>query len=376
MPPTPISLREDQWEGSKPGKFFQRGRLLKIDEIEKAMARKEYADDVRDGESSLSMLRIIRAQKDNPIMHCMMKTPARLEVSRLQHVTGRDGFQGIFNDGSFKGKPKKISENNTEEWRCFSWWSVAVPRDTISSIRRVGFEELPCISEQVSLMKMRIYNQFANSPVFKDGSRYGNFKFSFSVEDLVTAYQDQHCSGGPAVFRILGTWTYQQEILHTVLVHGPQYDHLFQDLPEITRDTQQSVYQREDGVFMFNLESTSITFTLRLDSQGHVEGLTGSRRSQCVWNNPSFAFFLPEGGPLKLDISRENLGACKDVKPVMQSRGDRVPVKEATKLIQSHFQARDGSQGIKNGISTLPGDNSLEMRSPKRRRQLDDHHSA
>ncbi|XP_069495590.1 uncharacterized protein [Ambystoma mexicanum] len=316
MSQPPINLREDTWPGCKPGKYFQRGRFLKIDEIKVDLEAKRKSKNVRDQTLSLIMLRNINAMAEDPLMQFMRRSPAKLTVSRLQHVTGLDGFQGITNDGGFKGKAKNISATDSEIWQCFSWWSIVVSQETITSIRENWRHRIPAAT----------LNQFPNSPVFDSESRYGNFTFSFPVEDLLRAYSEQHCSGETPVFRVLGTWTYQQEIAHTILVHSAEYNHVFSDFPDISADPTEAIYRVEDGTFMCNLESTC----------SKIDG------TSCVWNNPIFAFYLPgfsQESQLKLDFSRTTLTACSATQDnYMQTRGARMPVSEANKYIQSYFE--------------------------------------
>ncbi|KAK3540967.1 hypothetical protein QTP86_007694 [Hemibagrus guttatus] len=107
------------------------------------------------------------------------------------HVTEKSGLCGIFNDNGFRGGDDG-----------FLWWSLSV--------------------SDISKQQKPFLKEFATSPAFQPESRYGNFRFTFQLTELLKEYSKQFCSRTSPTLRVLDTKIFKQEIVYSVLVH-PKY---------------------------------------------------------------------------------------------------------------------------------------------------------
>lgn len=102
-----------------------------------------------------------------------------LHVSRLKHDTDRGSLCWIWKDGGFKD-PRGGSEDPP-----LVWWSLAVgPEEVRSAETRLLKKTIPT-EEQNFLWR------FATSPAFSEKSRYGSYRFTFTLEEVLTAYGEQ-----------------------------------------------------------------------------------------------------------------------------------------------------------------------------------------
>ncbi|KAJ1121084.1 hypothetical protein NDU88_009215 [Pleurodeles waltl] len=163
--------------------------------------------------------------------------------------------------------------------------------------------------EEPDLTVLEVRDEMASSPALRPDSRYGNFQFTFRLEELLRRYSEQHCGGQEPVLRVLGTEAHKLEVVHWVLIHSPssrEFDHL----PRVD-----SVWPRSRaGNLMWGPESPTDLYTWRIDAS------SGRLMKYCYaasrWNNVVFAFHLPEGRTLYLgrDPLLGGVEACETAK--------------------------------------------------------------
>lgn len=140
------------------------------------------------------------------------------QISKVSHVTNKAGLDGILSNG-FKGGKKRGP---------FMWWGLNIENSNINEAQdRYLDREIPdrhSSSAQTGgrQRKVSFLKKFTTSPVFKDGSRYRNYRFNFALEDLMQMYTEQLCGGEKPVLRVYQTVVYQQEIMYAVVVHSPE----------------------------------------------------------------------------------------------------------------------------------------------------------
>ena len=109
-------------------------------------------------------------------------------VTHLKHDTDRDGLEGIRQDDGFcdpfdpypAGSPQLV------------WWSLMVrPEDIQSAERRLLEQIYPDRTEEQVQNQQSFLGKFATSPAFLDSSRLGSYRFTFPLEELLTAYSQQ-----------------------------------------------------------------------------------------------------------------------------------------------------------------------------------------
>ncbi|RXN13627.1 hypothetical protein ROHU_009569 [Labeo rohita] len=153
-------------------------------------------------------------------------TPVEFHITEMTHVTNKTRVEEIWKSGGFKGLDKNS----------FSWWSLKINKTDIRAAEERYFERLiPNRSEEEKTAQQQVLSQFTTSPAFDiDTSRYGNFRFTFPLTELMEAYKKQKCDGEEPVLRIYGTKVFKQEIEYVVLVHSPEFNEQFCQFPELT----------------------------------------------------------------------------------------------------------------------------------------------
>uniref|UniRef100_A0A1B8Y4S5 Uncharacterized protein n=1 Tax=Xenopus tropicalis TaxID=8364 RepID=A0A1B8Y4S5_XENTR len=191
-------------------------------------------------------------------------------VTRLQHVTTETPTRQIVQSGYFHaGDQSRLpwSHPNAK----LLYWSVEILKEQIEELRQEAFQALQAM---VPPHNAKVYEedfncQFADSPAFKSASRYGNFKFSLPLSDLLFEYKKRQCRGAELEFRVLGTAMYSKEIAHIVLVHSPMATE-FSDLPPVpivggNANPLPFVFRsQEDGKLYWSPESTADVLKMRI----------------------------------------------------------------------------------------------------------------
>ncbi|KAJ1121079.1 hypothetical protein NDU88_009207 [Pleurodeles waltl] len=274
-----------------------------------------------------------------------------LQVVRLKHVTVRDRFLDILEDGRIRGWDRPFLLNGEPRPLRVSCWAVHLPPPDLDNLKRRRLRKFAWVVGPQVRASMRglspqedgeLQDMMANSPALSPESPYGNFRFCFRIKELLTAYQLQLCGGRRPVLRVLGTEAYTLEVVHWVLIHSPHcrdFDHL------PTLDPQ-GPFGRA-GVITWSPESLSDRFTWQLSGGALKKKRLAQSRGETVqtyerwlWNNAAFAFHLP--GCSGLHLGRRDLldhvEACKkrgDSSRVLRHPRDRyVSKREAQRLIE------------------------------------------
>ncbi|RXN03768.1 electroneutral sodium bicarbonate exchanger 1-like isoform X1 [Labeo rohita] len=133
--------------------------------------------------------------------------PVELHISEVIHVTNYNGFNGIMQSEGFKAQ----GYDNEK----FSWWSLKIDEESIKAAEERYLEKvLPNRSQEQKERHEKFLSQYTTSPAFDtDKSRYGTFRFTFSLKELMEAYKEQMCGGQDPVLREYKTVFYKQEII-------------------------------------------------------------------------------------------------------------------------------------------------------------------
>ncbi|CAK6980042.1 uncharacterized protein LOC128371710 [Scomber scombrus] len=254
-------------------------------------------------------------------------------VTHLKHDTGGDGLCGIKESNGFcvpgpEGPGKLL------------WWSLMVrPEDIQSAERRLLDQIYPDRTEEQAQMQQPFLGKFATSPAFMDSSRLGSYRFTFPLEELLTAYSQQLCSGAQPVMRVFKTVLYKQEVMHAVLVHSPANQELFSGYP-LLPDDPNSVCAYRDGRFIWRPEAMCNTHSYEFvrnnnAKQLEVNKLSGDR--YYVWDNVAIALHVEKGQVLKFSTEqlRENLTFCERGTPITTHPDSFDKFKDAEALVTS-----------------------------------------
>ncbi|KAK7925635.1 hypothetical protein WMY93_007945 [Mugilogobius chulae] len=131
-----------------------------------------------------------------------------LHVFHLSHSTDLRGLRGISADGGFR-------DPNGSRGLKLVWFSLTVTPADLSRAEsrrmkrvRPGGEGGRCDTEE-SWTKPFL-SKFATSPAFLSSSRYGSYRLTFDLRDVLDRYSEQFCGGKTPVMRIWRTELYQQ----------------------------------------------------------------------------------------------------------------------------------------------------------------------
>lgn len=202
------------------------------------------------------------------------------KVANVCHVTEKSGLHGILQEEGFmKGHDS------------FLWWSLSVTDDDIAGAKTN-------YSPQKDLKK------FTTSPAFQSESRYGNFRFTFNLKELLKIYSKEYCHSTAPILRVLGTQLYKQEIFYSVLVH-PRYMTHYRKYPRLPFDDKH-LCGYSQGHMSWCCQSPSNNYK-------HSQEVNDEEGEYYRWDNVAVAFHMKRGWVLPVNRSRlfENLSACK-----------------------------------------------------------------
>ncbi|KAF5896628.1 uncharacterized protein DAT39_013652 [Clarias magur] len=241
--------------------------------------------------------------------------PVTFWCSDVAHVTEELGFKGIMEMEHFR--PPKCE---------FSWWDLKIKDE---EIRAAEVHYMERVEKQIPKKKRPFLKEFTTSPLFNlEKSRYGNYRFTFPLSEMMQWYKDQNCAGKEPVLRVYETLIYKQEIVYTVLIHSPEYNERFEEYPlfkesecvslsdnkltqPLLKGSKWVYYQ--DGTIIWKAQAICETHEYKFVSQ-RMRKLKSPQFY--VWDQVSLVFHLPNhskhGGGLKIPRKRliEALEAC------------------------------------------------------------------
>ena len=193
------------------------------------------------------------------------------------------------------------------------WWGTLIgENETLAAEQRYLEKLFPDRSPEERERQEPFLHEFTTSPVFKDGSRYGNFRFTFSLADVMKEYSTQFCGGAHPVLRVYETVIYKQEVMYVVLIHSPDV-HDFDGYPELG-DNDEGVCAYRDGEIIWRAQAISQTHRYRLTENRDDKQVSvgGGFKVFYVWDHVTLAFHMPEGKNLvfPLETLLQSLTAC------------------------------------------------------------------
>ncbi|KAK2843756.1 hypothetical protein Q7C36_011971 [Tachysurus vachellii] len=224
-------------------------------------------------------------------------TPVEFWISDVAHVTDQTGFNGIKESEQFRPP-------NSE----FSWWDLKIKEEEIRAAETF-YIKTNFTNEALELKEQKPFlEKFTKSPLFQlEKSRYGNYRFTFPLTDLMQWYKEQNSGGEEPVLRVYETITYKQEIVYTVLIHSPEDNERFGKYP-LLEASEWVRYQ--DGKIIWKAQAICETHWYQFVS-GEAQRL--NTHEFYVWDQVSLVFHLPKPKALKIPKERliEALDACE-----------------------------------------------------------------
>ncbi|XP_054902798.1 uncharacterized protein LOC129370681 [Poeciliopsis prolifica] len=238
--------------------------------------------------------------------HFIERQHLKLKDLKTKARDGGSGLCGIWRDGGFRNP-------FGEPW---IWWSLAVGTDQMKDAEtRLLEKTFPDRTEGEEPEQQNFLWRFATSPAFKETSRLGWYRFTFPLQEVLTAYSEQFCSGARPIMRTYRTVLYSQEVMHVVLIHSPANERKFSQYPPLS-DAPDAVCIYRDGHFLWRPEAMCETHGYELiNRQGsnHLEALSASPPQFYVWDHVAVALHVGQNQVMKFsaDQLRARLGFCQ-----------------------------------------------------------------
>ncbi|KAB5533006.1 hypothetical protein PHYPO_G00126620 [Pangasianodon hypophthalmus] len=245
------------------------------------------------------------------------------DVANVCHVTEKSGLHGIFRDHGFRGNDS------------FLWWSLSVTDEDI-----VNAENKFLTSQNFSWQNPNqkpFLKKFTTSPAFQSESRYGNFRFTFKLKELLKIYSKEYCERTAPILRVLDTKLYKQEILYSILVH-PRYMTHYRKYPRLPIDDN-SLCGYSQGSVSWRCQSPSNNYKYRLkvdDEEGEVSARPLRRTEYFVWDKVAVAFHMKRDWILPVGHAQlfDNLSVCKTASKNLLKE-PKMSVHEAKKEVEN-----------------------------------------
>ncbi|XP_062841864.1 uncharacterized protein LOC134301197 isoform X2 [Trichomycterus rosablanca] len=228
--------------------------------------------------------------------------PVEFHVSNLRHDTNFSGFEGILGDGGFK-----------DPQRGLLWWSLSVSDSEIKDAEKHFLRHESNNNFDVDYVKPFLH-KFTSSPAFRKSSRLGNFRFTFSIKELLNRYSEQFCMGQTPQMRIYGTVVYKQEVMYAIVVHGLDGQTEFGKCPLFQCST---VCEFQNEKILWKPEGMSNTHSFRLGYNLKAHRVPTRKRKYYMWDHVAMVFHVPKDKVFEFnkEMLLKHLSFCQGAEP-------------------------------------------------------------
>ncbi|XP_072548359.1 uncharacterized protein [Salminus brasiliensis] len=220
------------------------------------------------------------------------------------HVTAQSGLQGIFANGGFWVPHHEGYDN-------FLWWSLSLTEYDIAEAEENFLNET--FPDGWNQNQQPFLEDFTTSPAFQDESRYGNFRFTFPLRELLSQYARQFCGKSAPVLRVYNTQIYKQEIMYTVLVH-PRHINRYKQYPRLPVEEDVCGYFQGQVSWWCQAPSGAHHYKLEVDQRRRKVNVRTLRREEYyVWDHVAVAFHMEPHWILRVNQARlyNSLTVCE-----------------------------------------------------------------
>ncbi|XP_051982790.1 uncharacterized protein LOC127643895 [Xyrauchen texanus] len=254
-------------------------------------------------------------------------TPVEFHITEVAHVTNKTRLPRIWESKGFKGLDEKS----------FSWWSLKINEENIREAEERYLEkEFPDRTSEQRASQQNFLHLFTTSPSFlNDRSRFGNFRFTFPVTELMDTYRKQICNGEDPILRVFETIIYKQEIVYVVLVHSPEMNQKFQDFPELKSS---SFITYDEGKIIWKAQAICETHTFELVKDHETKMATTEMAYSeefYVWDHVSLAFHIDTVLDFPKRRLKESITCCEIDEDIKLSNGEICSLEEAEKICEA-----------------------------------------
>lgn len=295
---------------------------------------KMYTSDYFTGEHmSLEVLKKMKSLRRIPYLFEDMPPYPKVEfqIAKISHVTYKSKLEGIMESSGFKGG------TGTD----LIYWSLHVEQSDIEAAENQYLDkEFPYPRGKATRKRKRqdpFLLKFTTSPAFQQGSRFGNYKFTFPIKRLLELYQEQFCGGKQPVMRIYETEIFKQMIMYTMVVHSPECM-TFDEYPFLDADDFQAVcvYQSDEGKVVWRAQAICDNHdcAMIIDYENEiVDTQPNTGRKYYVWDCVALVFHLPDGKVLEVEYTelftslvafdQGDLSICNTANGILQAFNER-----------------------------------------------------
>lgn len=226
-----------------------------------------------------------------------------IPIEELAHFTSENISNSIIEDGGFRGQEKKINMKRKRDVIAnLSWWRPVFPDDVPEKLRDHLSKHLSKFADTGVDNFDDIRSQFAKSQVFRPEKR-GHIEcyFQFSIPSILRHYRNYIGLENDLEFSILGTFLYEKEIMHAVLVwsKGIEGHEQFSRYPVIPEE--ESIITRDDnGRWMWYPQATTRKKIKRFKRFSKTDE---DDVKHALWENVAFAFYLRPNDVFKIDLN-------------------------------------------------------------------------
>ncbi|CAI5660429.1 unnamed protein product [Oreochromis niloticus] len=289
-------------------------------------------------------------------------------VSHLKHDTGPKALREIKDEG--------LKDPSNNDSLSLVWWSLAVrPEEIQSAERRLLEETFPNRTKEQAQRQQSFLLKFASSPAFSEKSRYGSYRFTFTVNEVLEAYRQQICNDMQPVMRVFKTSLYKKEVMYVVLVHSPNDNNnkIFEQYP-ILPDEPNPICAYKDGCFIWRPQAMcgEKRYTYKKDEVNNLAEVEGPfEKPYCVWDHVVLALHMKSGQKLKFnsDDLRKNLSFCEcdavTVKRLKIAEDCFINYEEAQELVTSLWPLKKEGEEKDSPMQSMAGLTLLERKRPR-----------
>lgn len=253
-------------------------------------------------------------------------TPVEFHISEVTHTTNKDKLQEILGSEGFKA----FGDNNDP----FSWWSLKIDEQSIREAEQRYLEDkFPNRTQEQKERQKPFLNEYTTSPAFdNEKSRYGNFRFTFPLTELMEQYRNQMCGGQDPVLRVYKTIFYKQEIMYVVLIHSPDVNDTFKDFPDIISSLFVD-YKGDTIIWKAQAICENLKFDLSLNEENKIAVTDSVINQFYVWDHITLAFHFNGVLHFPKEKLKEIVTCCENAK-VNLSRSHFMSLEEAEEVLR------------------------------------------
>ncbi|XP_067314579.1 uncharacterized protein [Pseudorasbora parva] len=215
-------------------------------------------------------------------------TPIEFHISEVTHVTDSNSFDKICESEGFRAHQQHVDDKK------FLWWSLKIDEESLQAAEKRYLDTVfPNRSEEQIERQEPFLHMFTTSPAFDEKSRYGHFRFSFPLRDLMERYRVQKCGDQDPVLREYKTMFYKQEIMYVVLVHSPEDNEMFEEYKKIENSPFVD-YTNNQIVWNAQAVGNAISSELILNEEDKIAEVKPVCGEFYVWDHVCLAFHLDD----------------------------------------------------------------------------------